>query len=94
MLYRSPSGGKDLPFMRFVVHRAIFGYSISSLGRFSFRKFLIESTLASDSSTSTNGTSPEGGKTAGSDPETDPLFHTSPNLADLSIIREKEADKE
>lgn len=60
----------------------------------SLHRGFIESTLASGSSTSTNGTSPEAGKTARGDSETDPLFHTQPNLADLSSIRGKEAGKE
>ncbi len=58
------------------------------------RGSLVDSTLSSGSSTSANGASSEEDATIRSNVETDPLFHTPPNLGDLSRASEKEADEE
>jgi hypothetical protein len=58
------------------------------------RGSVIDSTLSSGDSTSSDGTFSGKDITSRGNPETDPLFRTSPNLSDLSRTEEKEAGKE
>ncbi len=59
------------------------------------RGSIVDSTLSSGSSASAIGaSSAEEGTTARGEVETDPLFHTMPNLADLSRTKQKEVKEQ
>lgn len=55
---------------------------------------VVDSSLSSTSSISTNGASSEEGEPVRNNVETDPLFHRPANLGDLSRTREKEAEQQ
>ncbi len=58
------------------------------------RGSVVDSTLSSSSDTGANGISTEGGTTARGNVETDPSFHTPPNLADILRTTEKKTEQE
>lgn len=58
------------------------------------RGSVVDSTLLSGSGSSANSVSSEEATTVRNDVETDELRHASPNLADLSRVKEKEAEEE